>query len=307
MSNEEKSQYRTSNTSSDATRPPSSTMGSSPPPIHFNLWREKKWNILLYWITIIFCNLALPCIIYYPIRTLTTLSLQDAIGAGSASLGVSAIFEFPVRLWKLWFRRDIYGPLNDDTRWHLDSFMFAYTIAMMVASVPLAVAPALDPPLISFFLMFTAMLVGQMALNMAPTLFKFRTPIWISSDPPGTRIKPAVFYMVEDICAVDAGKGREFRREWNARYDASPPFQRLMYKLTVFWVFGACVYVGVTAAVTFTTTVDFAYAYTLGQLFIWILVWIVLTWIWVHFALKWEHEWWAEQFNKTNGAPKEQA
>lgn len=44
---------------------------TKPPPIHFNIWREKRWNILVYWFLIMFCNLALPCIIYYPIRSCT--------------------------------------------------------------------------------------------------------------------------------------------------------------------------------------------------------------------------------------------
>ncbi len=44
------------------------TLGTEPPPIHFNLWREKKWGIVRYWTLIMFCNLALPCVIFYPIR-----------------------------------------------------------------------------------------------------------------------------------------------------------------------------------------------------------------------------------------------
>jgi len=268
---------------------------SVPPPINFDPWKEKRWNILIYWVLIIFCNLALPCIIYYPIRGLTSLSLQDAIGAGSASLGVSAMFEFPRRLYKLWRYRDRYGPLNDDCRYHFDSFMFSYTLAMLVASVPLAVAPAVNPPLTKFFLMFSAMLIGTLGACMIPTLFTFRIPFWMSSDPPGTFVKPAVFYMVEDICAVDCNKGRQFRREWNTRYNASPPFQRLMYRLTVFWAVGAFLYMGISAAVTFTTPVDFAYAFTLGLLYIWGAAWYGATQLWVHKALLREKRWFAER------------
>lgn len=77
----------------------------------------------------------------------TSLSMQNVIGASSGSLGVSAMFEFPRRLYKLWYHRERYGPLNDDVKWHLDSFMLWYTIAMMLAAVPLAVAPAVNPPL----------------------------------------------------------------------------------------------------------------------------------------------------------------
>jgi len=271
---------------------------ATPPKINFNLWREKKWNIVRYWTLIMFCNLALPCIIYYPIRSYTSLSLQDAIGAGSASLGVSACIEFPIRLWKLWYRRERYGPLNDETRWHLDSFMWSYTFAMLLAAIPLAVAPATNPPLVTFFLMTTGILIGSMGVNMIPTLFSFKTLTWASSDPPGTRIKPGVFYTVEDVCAVDCGKGREFRREWNARYDASPIFRRLMYQLTVFWIVGSLVYVGITAAVTFTAPLDVAYVVTLSMLYVWGAVWWLITWEWCRFTLKREREWFAEHGGK---------
>ncbi|KAG8987012.1 hypothetical protein FRB94_002808 [Tulasnella sp. JGI-2019a] len=303
--NEKKDALRTSTTTardSTATTDDSTVMSSSPPedpskppPIRFKPWSEKRWNIIIYWLIIIFCNLALPCIIYYPIRTLTTMSLQNAIGAGSGSLGVSAMFEFPRRLYKLWRYRERYGGLNDDCRWHLDSFMFSYTFAMLVASVPLAVAPAFNPPLTKFFLMFSAMLIGSLGATMIPTLFKFRIPFWMSSDPPGTIIKPMIFYMVEDICAVDCSKGRQFRREWNARYNASPPFQRLMYRLTIFWIIGCFLYVGISAAVVFTTKVDFAFAFTLGLVYIWGVIWYAVTHTWVDYALSRERKWWAER------------
>ncbi|KAG8847158.1 hypothetical protein FRB96_001676 [Tulasnella sp. 330] len=228
-------------------------------------------------------------------------NLLNAIGAGSGSLGVSAMFEFPRRLYKLWRYRERYGPLNDDVKWHLDSFMHSYTLAMILASVPLAVAPAMNPPLTKFFLMFTAILIGSLGLCMIPTLFRPKTPVWISSDRPGTIMKPAIFYMVEDICAVDCSKGRPFRREWNDRYNASPPFRCLMYQLTVFWVIGCTVYVGISAAVVFTTDVDFAFAFTLGLVYIWGVIWYSITHIWVHYALKRERKWWADR-----GAVKEE-
>lgn len=68
-----------------------------------------------------------------------------------------------------------------------------------------------------------------------------------------------------------------------------------MYWLTVFWVVGCLAYIGFTAAVTFTTPVDFAYAFTLGQLFVWGAIWYAATWIWVRIALKREKKWFAAQ------------
>jgi len=252
----------------------------------------------MYWGFIIFCNLILPCIIFYPVRGLTSMDTRNAIGIGSAALGLSAMFEFPLRAWTLWRHRERCGPLGDECRWHFDSFMFFYTLAMLVAAFPLAIGPSVNPPLVSFFLMFPALLIGELGLNMLPTLFRFRTFTWLSSDPPGTRIKPAIFYHVEDICAVDCGKGRAFRREWNARYASSPPFRALMYALTVFWMCGCFLFLGIIAAIAFTTTLNFAFAFTLGLTFVWGGVWMLITWLWVRRALRHEYQWWAQNMTK---------
>jgi len=264
-----------------------------PPPINFDPWKEKKKGIIIYWGLIIFCNVVIPCLVFYPVKGLgENVTTKDAIGIGSASLGISATLEFPLRAWTLYKRKDEVGPLGDQPWWHFDSFMWFYTLAMLVAAIPLAVAPATNPPLVTFFLMFPALLIGELGLNMVPTLFNFKTVTWISSDPPGTRIKPAVFYYTEDICAVDAGKGRQFRREWNARYNASPPFRALMYQLTVFWSAGCFLFVGLTAAVTFTTSLDFAFAYVLVQIFVWGGLWFFLTWMYAKYSLDREYAWW---------------
>lgn len=56
--------------------------------------------------------------------------------------------------------------------------------------------------------------VGIIALL---SLHSWRLPIWLSSDPPRTPSKPAVFYMLEDVVAVDFGHGKDWRRAVHAR------------------------------------------------------------------------------------------
>lgn len=63
----------------------------------------------------------------------------------------------------------------------------------------------------------------------------------------------------------------------STRYNASPIFRRLIFVETLFWAVGCAVFWGITAAVTWTTTFDFAFGFVLGQLFVWLLVWGVLS------------------------------
>jgi hypothetical protein len=65
--------------------------------------------------------------------------------------------------------------------------------------------------------MSTPMLIGPVGLVFLISLFKPKLPFWASSDAPGKQMKPAFFYMLEDIGAVDFRFGREWREKVNAR------------------------------------------------------------------------------------------
>ena len=65
----------------------------------FNLW-HRKWSNLAYAGFILFCNLALPCILFYVLKDNTHMTLRELIGISSATLGVSSSFDGPFRTWK---------------------------------------------------------------------------------------------------------------------------------------------------------------------------------------------------------------
>lgn len=69
----------------------------------------------------------------------------------------------------------------------------------------------------NFFLMSTVMLVGPLGLIFFISLFRPKLPFWCSSDPAGTKMKPAVFYVIEDVASVDFKHGKEFRRTLHER------------------------------------------------------------------------------------------
>ncbi|GAA5882788.1 hypothetical protein JCM3774_006091 [Rhodotorula dairenensis] len=271
---------------------------------------------VLYAIFVIFCNVAVPCIIYYPTQIYTKISDEELIGIGSAALGVSSCFDAPIRVWRLTRHRVKYGPLyypfmSDPafepagknrlmkkmprSWWHLDFMMHTYTIALFFFAIPLAVAPAI--PLYSFFLFSFPMLVAPVGIIFALTLRSWRNlPFWMSSDPPRTPTKPAVYYFIEDTGAVDFKHGREWRKRCQARYAASPPFRDLMWWQTVLWTFGMAVFIGAVAAVDWTTTLDVGFGLCISMIFIWGIIWSLLSYLHVHRALKRELLWWRENY-----------
>lgn len=79
------------------------------------------------------------------------------------------------------------------------------------------------------------MLLAPVGLLLLFTLFPVSLPMWVSSDPPHTRLKPGMFYIAEDLGAVDFRHGRMFRRAMNKRFEASPVFRQLFWLLTLIW------------------------------------------------------------------------
>ncbi|THU85657.1 hypothetical protein K435DRAFT_843182 [Dendrothele bispora CBS 962.96] len=257
-----------------------------------------RWSyILLYVVFLIVCNVLIPCLLFYLLQTFTPITTKELIGIGSAALGLSSCFDAPFRLFRLTRHRPDFGPIGTDVWWHLDFVMWSYTFALLVFAFPLAIAPAIA--FYNFFLMSTMMLVGPIGVVFLFSLiaghYQYRLPVRCSSEPIGTVMKPAAFYCLEDVPAVDFKLGRDFRRCVYGRYDASPPFRQLMLDLTVYWVLMSAVYCGITAAVTWAAPLNFAFGWVLGQLFMWAFVSAVGCYFLSKRGLRREEAWWAQR------------
>lgn len=94
----------------------------------------------------------------------------------------------------------------------------------------------------------------------------WKAPFRISSTAKGEMVHPGIYYIAEDIVAVNAGGGRPFREGWAARYAASPVFRKMVRDLSWFWsVPGLVVAVGCTVVVVIHP-VPKAVAYGVGML-----------------------------------------
>ncbi|KAF5373957.1 hypothetical protein D9758_000711 [Tetrapyrgos nigripes] len=276
------------------------------PDLHFTY----RWSyISLYVAFLIFCNVFIPCLLFYLLESLTPITTKELIGISSAALGLSSCFDAPFRLIRLVRHRSEFGPLGSDVWWHLDFVMWTYTFALLVFAFPLAIAPAIA--FYNFFLMSTMMLVGPIGVvflfSLITSYFKYPIPIRCSSEPRGTIMKPAAFYCLEDVAAVDFKHGRAFRKRVHESilvhasfvifdvpgYAQSPPFRQLMMEETVYWIFMAAVYCGITAAVTWATPLNFAFGWVLGQFFMWIFVSAFGCYFLARRGLARERAWWA--------------
>ncbi|GAA6017738.1 hypothetical protein JCM10207_000480 [Rhodosporidiobolus poonsookiae] len=284
-----------------------------PPQLDFHFGLKGP---IIYFIFLVICNVVIPVILYYPLRATTDLSDKELIGIGSAALGLSSCFDAPFRMWKLTRHRAKYGPLYypyapdpafepagknrlmkvmPRSWWHLDFFMWTYQIGLLVFAIPLAIAPSI--PLYNFFLFSFAMLVIPIGIIFLLTLKSWHNlPFWMSSDPPRTSTKPAVYYFIEDVGAVDFCHGREWRKRCQARYAASPPFRAMMWQQTLFWSIAMVIFVGLTAVVDWISSLNVAFGVVISLIFMWAIVFGILSYLLVHRSLKKELAWWKAEY-----------
>ena len=158
-------------------------------------------------------------------------------------------------------------------------------------------------------------LAGPIFIMDMYSYFGWKAPFRISSTPKGEKVLPGIYYIVEDIVAVNAGGGRPFREGLAARYKASPIFRKMVRDLSWFWSVGGLIIAGATTVVVVINPVPEPVSYGLGRdvpsllvkcklthsgwgvPFLWAGIWAAITVPWVQSAMKKERISWEEETN----------
>lgn len=258
---------------------------------------------------ILLFDIVVPCIIYYTWYTSQWKSWRnqcrqqpspcpiappeqfnkDILGSAIASFGIGELWILLARVYRLFLHPDICAPLLSRSRWELDATSWVYAVAMIVALIPFLVGSLLVIP--KLYLYGPSFLMAFLGVLMViTTLHPFKIPIGINSQPRGSILRPFIYYAAEDFMAVDGLQDREFRTRYNDRYESNPMFRRFFFNLTLWWTLGVCVYIGCVSAVIWTLEFHYAFGLSLGVLFSYIACWAVVTFVWVKFEMKREHE-----------------
>jgi hypothetical protein len=263
---------------------------SSPPPLSFSPW-SKKTSILVCTFGLLFFDLALPCLLYYTLDSLTSLSLAVNLGISCASLGLGEMLELPLRGYRLYKHQHLYAPLGQEGKWGFDFLFWWYLVATVIGIVPYVMSTSLDEPILWLFLFTPGFLAVFASATAAISMVPFRLPFRVSSDAKGVRCKPFTYYVIEDFVAVDAAQMRPYREELMERWNASPVFRAMIWEVNLWWTVGGVVFTGALAGITWGCDFNVAYGLSFGVLFIWIGVWAAFTWWWVKVGLRKERVW----------------
>ncbi|KAK7187658.1 hypothetical protein DPSP01_004495 [Paraphaeosphaeria sporulosa] len=220
------------------------------------------WSVILT--PPIFLNLGLFYGLWYGKpdldRTLV-LTLPTAI------LGLFTAVATIDRVWKLVQRSPKYRPL-DSSRYALDIFQWGYFAVLISISALISSALARRDADLDFRIRLLSLpTVVLMALVATLTLISlvlnlggWRLPCRFGSVPKGNVLRPAVYYIVEDVVAVDGGGGVEYRGAFCARYESSDVFRRMMFEVSVVWMLWFYILAGLFAVLVFRLPVVVVYA-----------------------------------------------
>lgn len=237
---------------------------------------------------------------YFCLHYLTSLSPNDVFSISTACLGGVSILEYVLRFWRLYKKTSTCRIIGQHPWYYLDWFHWNFSAAWVFIMVELIVGTSFDNPPIRLLAMPPSSLCYWFSLLMlTQTTMRalgFRSPVRISSIPAGEPLRPAVYSLVEDICAVDGSGGTEFRQRLNTRYEASHEFRQMLHRITVVWAVNMLAIAIATTTLIFTLD-DGEIAYIVGWTapFVWAGIWTLWTFWYVKRRLRFEYVKWAER------------
>lgn len=108
-----------------------------PPPLNYSL-ADRKWSIVLFWTLMIIDCIAMPIALYFGLWYHTDLTPNIVFSIVTAALGGISIFEYFLRLWRLW-KKDSTCRVIGARRMYLDWFHWNFTLGWMVIMIELIV------------------------------------------------------------------------------------------------------------------------------------------------------------------------
>lgn len=208
---------------------------------------------------------------------------KDILGYAIISFGFGELYILIARVVRLWRYRDLCAPLLSRSKWELDATSWVYGVAMICALIPFVVGSSLEIP--ELYLYSPGFLMAFLAVLMLVTLIPIRTPYGINSHARGTPLRPFIYYAAEDFIAVDGLQDREFRVRYNARYENNKSFRRLFLWLTLWWITGVAIYLGCLSAIIWNMEFHYAFGASLGILFAYIVIWAIVSYLWVQIEM----------------------
>lgn len=206
---------------------------------------KKRWRLIALIILMWIDACIIPIALYYAMNYGGHIQGWIIFAIVTTIWGGPTYLEFGVRTLKLMKKERFYRPLGTNYRWCFDYLNYVSTITIAVVTALFIIGGAPHIVWLRVLCMpMPALLYCLGILVGYPTLYckmGWKAPHRFSSTGKGEKVRPGVYYLVEDMVAVNANAGRPYREAISARYEASPRFRQMMYQQSVFWSIPAIV------------------------------------------------------------------
>ncbi|KAH8841644.1 hypothetical protein MCOR27_005040 [Pyricularia oryzae] len=277
-----------------------------PPPLNFTL-HGKRTGIATFVVFTFFDSLVLPVGLYFglwygfgpgspkdqPLSASVVMTIVTAI------IGGASIWELLQRAWRLG-RKGSRCRVFGAAWWHFDWFEWWFIVCwvLIIIEVSVAFIPEIPNRRLMAMPVSTVLLIfGTVSLALdILRYFSIPAPLRISSTRRGAQLRPGIYPLIEDICAVDGAGNTAFRESLNRRYSDSAVFRAMLQRLGVFWALGAeCCAVATLALVLGLDDGLDDYAYAIGWAlpWVWAAPWAGVTIFYVRRELDKERRVWA--------------
>ncbi|KIW19072.1 hypothetical protein PV08_03362 [Exophiala spinifera] len=265
-------------------------------------WRHglKRWKLFLTIFIMFVDACVIPIVLYYSMKFAGHVQGWIIFAVVATIWGGPAYVEFAVRSWRLIKKENFFRPLGTSNRWAFDitHWISSLTIAAVTAFLIIGSAPhnvwlrvlSMPGPAILYCIGGSVFLITMYSLTGR------KAPFRISSTPKGGDVYPGVYYIMEDVIAVNASAGRPFREALAARYAASPRFRRMVKTQSLFWSIPAIVVAIACTVVIIIHPVskEVAYGIGWGVPFVWIIIWAAIAIPWIRRDMHKETVTWEE-------------
>lgn len=260
----------------------------------------KRWKLGGYIALMVFDACVVPIGLYYVLTFGGSLQGYIVFAVITAVWGGPTYVEFAVRSRRLIRKEDFYKPLGMKKKWAFDitNWILVLTITAVTALLIVGAAPHI------VFMRVLSMPAPAILFCLAGPIFLLNVyhacgwvaPFQISSTAKGKKVLPGIYYVVEDIVAVNSGGGRPFREGLAARYNASPIFRKMIRDLSWFWSAPGLFMAAACTVIVCIHQVPKPIAYGLGWgiPFLWAGIWGFITLPWVRTVMHNERRCWEE-------------
>lgn len=230
----------------------------------------KRWKLAGYVALMVFDACILPILLYYAMTFGGNIQGYITFAVVTAIWGGPTYLEFAVRSLRLTSKEHFYKPLGanqrlvfDITHWILVLTMASVTSLLIVGAAPhIVFLRVLSMPAPALLLCLS----GSLLVITICSACGWKAPFRVSSTAKGGKILPGMYYVVEDIVAVNGGGGRPFREGWAARYNASPIFRKMIRDQSWFWSVPGFLVAAACTVVVCVHEVPKSVAYGIGML-----------------------------------------